>query len=51
MDCGRYDSSHGSKTFGDWIKCGTFVEIGRIGKGSYPTIEYKCPNCGKMERI
>jgi len=47
MKCGRFDASHDSKTFGDWIECGTFIEIERVGEGSYPTIVFKCDSCGK----
>jgi len=47
MKCGRYDTFHGSTTFGAWIDCGEFIEIERVGKGSYPTIVFKCDSCGK----
>lgn len=47
MRCGRYDTYHGSKTFGGWIDCGEFIEIERVGKGKYPLIIFECENCGK----
>jgi hypothetical protein len=51
MECGFYDSYHGSKTFGHWVKCGDYVETGRSGVGSYPTIHFKCSNCGKLGEL
>ena len=51
MECGFYDSWHGSKTFGEWIKCGDYVEVERTGKGNYPTIHFKCSMCGKLTEL
>jgi len=47
-ECGHYNSNPGSPTFGDWVKCGDFVEIRRGNDHPrYPTIYFKCECCGK----
>jgi len=47
-ECGRYNENYDSPNFGNWEKCGDFLEV-RQGNDHprFPTIYFKCSCCGK----
>ena len=50
--CGRYDDNHASNTFGDWIECGKLIQIRSLNDHPrYPTLVFKCENCGKEVKV